>query len=204
MPLPQAHRQRSLVSHHERRRFQRVKVNLLGRFMLEDRREYPCQTVDISPGSAAIIAAVVGKVGERVVVYVDHVGRIEGAIVRIIEGGFAMSINASPRKRDKLAAKLTWLANRHELDLPEDRRHERLVPENPIATVTLPDDRELRCRIIDLSLSGAALASAFKPPIESPLKIGSLRAIVVRHFEDGFAVEFAVLQTEGSIAEHFR
>ena len=34
----------------ERRRFQRVRVNLLGRYMLADRREFPCQITDMSPG----------------------------------------------------------------------------------------------------------------------------------------------------------
>jgi hypothetical protein len=34
----------------ERRRFQRVSVNLLGRYMLLDRREYPCQVSNMSPG----------------------------------------------------------------------------------------------------------------------------------------------------------
>ena len=29
----------------ERRRFQRVSVNLTGRYMLADRREFPCQVV---------------------------------------------------------------------------------------------------------------------------------------------------------------
>jgi len=204
MPLTEAFRQRSLTRRGDRRRFQRVKVNLLGRFMLEDRREYPCQTLDISPGSAAFVAPVSGRVGERIVVYIDHIGRIEGDIVRTFESGFAITINAPARKRDKLAAKLTWLANRHELNLPEDRRHDRIVPENPIATITIPDEREFRCRIIDLSLSGAALSSEFKPPIGSPLNIGTLRATVVRHFEEGFAVEFAVLQTKTSIAENLR
>lgn len=189
---------------HERRRFQRVKLNLLGRFMLEDRREYPCQTLDMSPGSAAIITPAVGRIGERAVVYIDHVGRIEGEILRTFDGGFAMSINATTRKKDKLAAKLTWLANRHELDLPEDRRHDRIVPENPVAAITLPDEREIRCRIIDLSLSGAAFSSDLKPPIDSPVLIGTLRATIVRHFEEGFAVEFAVQQTKSSLAEHLR
>ena len=32
----------------ERRRHQRVKVNLLGRYMLADRREFPCQVIDVS------------------------------------------------------------------------------------------------------------------------------------------------------------
>ena len=36
----------------ERRRFQRVKVDLLGRYMLEDRREFPCQVIDMSLGGS--------------------------------------------------------------------------------------------------------------------------------------------------------
>ena len=154
--------------------------------MLEDRREYPCQTIDMSPGSAAIVTPVSARIGERVVAYIDHIGRIEGRVARRFDGGFAISVNATLRKKDKLAAKLTWLANRHELKLPEDRRHERVTPETPVARVALPDGREMQCRILDLSLSGAALVSEFKPPIASPVTIGSLRASVVRHFEDGW------------------
>jgi c-di-GMP-binding flagellar brake protein YcgR len=40
----------------ERRRFQRVKVHLLGRYMLPDRREFPCQVINMSPGGMAVIA----------------------------------------------------------------------------------------------------------------------------------------------------
>src|SRR2546430_8430292 len=59
----------------ERRRFQRVSVNLLGRYMLADRREFPCQVVDMSPGGMAIVGPVSGNEDERVVAYIDHVGR---------------------------------------------------------------------------------------------------------------------------------
>src|SRR3990167_6782492 len=142
MPLSQAFRQRSLSRQHDRCRYQRVRVNLLGRFMLEDRHEYPCQTADMSPGSIALVTPVNGRIGERVIAYIDHIGRVEGTIVRILEGGFAKTINATLRKKDKLAAKLTWLANRHELNLPEDRRHDRVMPSNPYAQITLPDGRE--------------------------------------------------------------
>ncbi|MBS0530873.1 MAG: PilZ domain-containing protein, partial [Proteobacteria bacterium] len=38
----------------ERRRFQRVKIHLLGRYMLPDRREFPCQIVNMSPGGLAM------------------------------------------------------------------------------------------------------------------------------------------------------
>jgi hypothetical protein len=53
----------------ERRRFQRVRVNLLGRYMLADRREYACQVVNMSPGGMALIAPVRGETSERVIAY---------------------------------------------------------------------------------------------------------------------------------------
>ncbi len=195
-------RQRPLVRNHDRRRFQRVNVSLLGRFMLEDRREFPCQTQNISPGSLALITPVVGRVGERVVAYVDHIGRIEGQIARVFDGGFAIAIHATPRKKDKLAAKLTWLANRHELNLPEDRRHDRITPTVATTTVVLPDGREYPARIVDVSLSGLALSIDVKPPIGSPVTVGKIRARVVRHFDEGIAIEFATQQTAASLEQN--
>lgn len=174
----------------ERRRFQRVKVHLLGRYMLPDRREFPCQVVNMSPGGVAVLAPGIGNVGDRVVAYLDHIGRVEGKITRIIDNGFAMSVGATPRKRDKLAAQLTWLANRDILNLPEDRRHERLAPRNPMAVLTLEDGRKLDCRVIDMSLSGAAVTSQQRPPMRSQVTLGRVQGRVVRHIEDGFALEF--------------
>lgn len=191
----------SLLSHDDRRRHQRVRLSLLGRFMLENRREYPCQTADMSPGSAALIAPVAGAIGERVVAYIDHVGRIEGKVWRVYDGGFAMSIISTPRKKDKLAAKLTWLANRYHLNLAEDRRHERILPATTMARLFLPDGRDYASRILDLSLSGASVALDARPPIGSPVRVGVIRGTVVRHAEEGIAIEFAVLQTPASLEE---
>src|SRR4030088_1316477 len=138
-----------LPSNEEKRRFQRVKVNLLGRYMLADRREFPCQVVNMSPGGMALMAPVVGQPGERVIAYGDHLGRLEGVIARLIENGFAMTIAATARKRDKLAAQLTWLANRQILNLPEDRRHGRFTPRNALGRLILPNGTNVTCRIID-------------------------------------------------------
>jgi c-di-GMP-binding flagellar brake protein YcgR len=190
---------RRILARPERRRFQRVRVNVLGRFMLENRTEYPCQVADMSPGGAALMAPVQGRIGERVVAYIDHIGRIEGEITRLFDGGFAMTVNATARKRDKLAAQLTWLANRHVLNLPEDRRHERIVPKQPFSNVVLPDGREVRAKIIDVSLSGAALQLDSKPPVGTSITVGRMRARIVRHLEEGVAVEFAMVQSEDMI-----
>src|SRR5262249_23040477 len=78
-------RQRVLRLAEERRRFQRVRVNLLGRYMLSNRNEYPCQVANMSPGGMAVIAPVSGQEGERVIAYIDHLGRLEGKIVRLYQ-----------------------------------------------------------------------------------------------------------------------
>jgi len=186
----------------ERRRFQRVRVNLLGRYMLSDRREYPCQVQDMSPGGMALVAPVAGKAGERVVAYIDHLGRLEGTIVRVYPNGFAMTIAATARKRDKLAAQLTWLANRHILSLPEDRRHERIIPRNPRTTMVMPNGISVTCRIIDMSLSGAAIVSETKPPIGALIWLGKTQARVVRVNDEGFAAEFTRLQHPDFLEEN--
>jgi hypothetical protein len=167
-----------------------MKVVLLGRYMLPNRMEYPCQTIDISPGGVHLAAPAKAKPGERVIVYLEHLGRIEGACVRTTAEGFAMTITATSRKREKFTAQLTWLANREELGLPEDRRHERIVPRNPRSTLVLDDGAEHIVRIIDISLSGAAFSSDLDLPINTPVRLGTTPARVVRRFDGGYAAEF--------------
>jgi PilZ domain len=186
----------------ERRRFQRVRVNLLGRYMLADRREFPCQVIDMSPGGMAVIAPVNGRAGERVIAYIDHIGRVEGTLIRQFGNGFAMTIAATPRKRDKLAAQLTWLAKRHELGLPEDRRHGRIVPRNPVTQLVLPNGTAMTCRLIDMSLSGAAVVTEERPPIGALVQLGKVQGRTVRHLEQGFAVEFTRLQHPDFLEEN--
>lgn len=178
----------------ERRTFQRVRVKIYGRFMLEDRSEHPCQVIDMSPGNVSLRTDHVGEPGEKVIAYIDHIGRVEGVLTRRLEGGFAMTVIASERKKDKLAAQLTWLANKHELDLPEDRRHERVAPRHPSSVLQLMDGRQYQCRIIDLSLSGAAIEIEVKPALGVQVVLGTMRGQVVRHFDEGVAIEFAVVQ----------
>jgi len=186
----------------ERRRFQRVRVNLLGRYMLADRREFPCQVANMSPGGMALIAPVCGLSGQRVIAYVDHVGRLEGVIARQFENGFAMTISATMRKRDKLAAQLTWLANRHILGLPEDRRHGRITPSNPAGRLILANGVNIACRVVDISQSGAAVSTDQRPEIGSPITIGKTPGRVVRHLEDGIAIEFTRLQHSDFLEEN--
>jgi hypothetical protein len=185
----------------ERRRYQRVKLNLLGRCMFTDLRECPCQLTEISPGDAVFVSPFCGEPGERVIAYIDSLGRLEGQIAERIESGFLMSISASQRKRDKLADTLTWLANRHVLNLAEDRRHLRRVPKRSEAVLAFPDGSSEGCRVIDMSLSGAAIATKLRPALGSPVRLGRLGARVVRHFEDGIGIEFMRIMSDVAIEQ---
>ena len=183
------------------RQFQSIGVTVFGRYMLENKLEYPCQVAAMSPGSATILGSNGGAVGETVIAYIDHVGRIEGKVLRLFPGGFAMSINATPYRRDKLAAQITWVANKHELNLPEDRRHERVAPTTRLAQIKLEDGRTYDVRIIDLSMSGAAIELDVRPAIGTLIWLGNMRGRVVRHFDEGVALEFAILQTHDTLKD---
>lgn len=172
------------------RRHQRVKVALLGRYMLADRREYPCQTVDMSPGGVRLTCAALGELDERVVLYLESIGRIEGTIARFSTGGMAVRLIATQRKRDKIASQLTWIANREALGLPEGRNHERLTPSHAAVLLKLESGREFPARIIDVSMSGVALSTLSTPPIGTSLMVGRTPGRVVRYFEGGIGVSF--------------
>lgn len=181
----------SVAKGQERRRHSRVSLSLLGRYMLPNFREYPCQTRDVSPGGVLLLAPVKAEVGQRVIVYLEHLGRIEGLVTRQTPDGFAMTISATGRKREKLASQLTWLVNKNALGLPEDRRHERVVPRNTRNTVTLADGASHVVRLLDVSLSGAAFQSEIALLLGDQIMLGRTPAKVVRKFADGYAVEFA-------------
>ena len=58
----------------------------------------------------------------------------------------------------------------------------------------MPNGVNLTCRIIDVSLSGAGIATDQRPPLGALVTLGKVQGRVVRHLEEGFAVEFTRLQ----------
>lgn len=185
----------------DQRTFQRVPINMQGRLMLADYEEYECMVIDMSPGDMYVTCQGKPRANERVIAYIDHLGRVEGNVLTTDGRGFTMSINATDRKREKLAAQLTWLANKHELGLPEDRRHDRLTPRNTVVELTLEDDTVYSCRIMDLSLSGAAIDVEIRPAIGTAVRLGNMRGRIVRHFMEGVAIEFLSLQSRETLRE---
>ncbi|MGL5447087.1 MAG: PilZ domain-containing protein [Rhabdaerophilum sp.] len=177
----------------DRRAPPRVKIAIGGRFMLEDRTEHGGTAVDASIKAIAIRSSAAVRIGERVVGYFDTIGRIEGNVERLTEDGFAMELATTLRKRDKLASQLIWLANRAILNLPEDRRHDRVVPRDPRVQVKNLSDLSrppTSGHIIDVSVGGAGVSVAGQFEKGDEIMLGTTPARVVRAFDGGIAVEF--------------
>jgi len=176
----------------EKRKHQRVRVRLLGRYMLADHNEYACQTIDMSPGGIAFAAPVSGEIGERVVCYLEEIGRVEGNITRVIDGGFCISFAVTERKREKLAEKLTWLANRASLNIADGRTHNRHQPDHRETVVTFNDGKTVGCSIVDLSLGGASIAfdDEIDVAVGTQIRLGRTVGHVVRRHEAGVSIRF--------------
>ena len=187
----------------DRRLHKRVAVTLLGRFMRANKQEYPCKLHDISVGGAAIMAPVTLDMGENVIAYFDNLGGLEGTVVRLFDGGFAIKLKASQHKREKLAAQLTWILNRNELDGIDERRHERVQPPNTATTLTLTEGLTISCQLLDVSISGASIVTAARPTLGTEIQVGKLRARVMRHHERGIGVQFLDIQHPTALRRYF-
>lgn len=174
----------------ERRRHARVKVEVPGRLMLENKQEFSCETADISPGGIFLRTEANGRTTEKVIAYLDYLGRVEGIIVRTTPAGFALKLALTPMKRDRIADLLTWLVNRPAFGDMEDRRHHRIVPHILDTVLQVDPGIALPARIIDISISGAGVSVADQPSIGSRVIIGNTPGKVVRHLPEGVAVEF--------------
>jgi hypothetical protein len=180
-----------LTSQGEARRHARVEARLVGRGMLADGTEFECVTSDVSAGGMSIVAAVQPPIGQRLVVYLELIGGLEGEVVRVMDTGFGMTFNATLRKRDKIADQLTWLINRDLLGADGLRQHQRIKPQHLDYKAQLGNRGDCDVRIIDLSRTGVAVLSPVIPAIGSRVTIGTTRGKVVRTLAGGFAIEFS-------------
>jgi hypothetical protein len=175
----------------ECRRYERVGLSLSGRYMLRNHHEYPCWTINISSGGIAVMGVEKGLIGERIVAYFNHIGRVEGMIARNFDNCFAVEMQLRPPKREKLTQVLTGLVYNQTRGMPDRRAQVRVRPYRRRMTQIALDGRQYPAALIDLSMLGAALHVDAAPPIGSLVTIGKTSARVVRHFATGIAVEFA-------------
>lgn len=173
----------------DRRRHYRVSLKLNGRFLHEG-ADHTFLTQNISCGGAAVEAAAVPGIGTRVVCYFDDLGRVSGEVIRTTDAGFAVAFRTPQHKKDKLADRLVWLLNHKKYELKDERSSPRKDTVGP-ALITRENGTKLQCRVIDISLSGAAFEFDGPVPIVGEkIRVGTLQGEVVRAVSGEFAVRF--------------
>lgn len=173
------------------RRHRRVPLHLTGRFMREDRQEFPCELQDISVGGAGIVSPVKVKTNERLIAYFEHLGGLEAVVTRIYSDGFAVQFKISANKREKLAAQITWLINRDTFPDEAGRVHERFGSAGKKVQLVLAGQPALDVDVLDVSISGSSVATSARPPVGTEVMLGNFRAVVRRHHDQGLGLQFS-------------
>jgi hypothetical protein len=164
-------------------RTQKHGPQLDARFMLPDRRECRCKIAGLSVDGALFITPERPPVGTGIIAYIASVGRTEGHVAGISPAGLLVRFNSTQAQKMRI---------REQLSVPatgEQRRAPRVVLQDA-KSVLMANGESVACVVRDISLSGAALLTSLRPAVNSIVYIGRMKGRVVRHFEDGIAIEF--------------
>jgi hypothetical protein len=189
----------------EQRREIRIIARVPGRYSLDrfdargERQEYACRAVNISPSAVALVGPVVGRLGERVLAHIDHFGQFQGTVGQLLDSGFVMNIIASDDERARLSAKIVWYELYKNHDVSDGRGHDRFFPKNPNASIILSDGTVIDCLVLDISVSGAAIATEIAPEVGTVVALGKIVGRVVRLFSGGFALKFIAQQNKDDV-----
>ncbi len=177
--------------------------------MVSSKAEHPCRIVEMSTGAITFSASIRPAVGDMVVAYIAELGRFEGIVEQQTDDGFRISMSLTEVKHKKLAEQLVWFSNREMLDLPETRRHKRLVPLMQWTTVRLHNGKEKMAKINDISISGVNIEANISVMnvtllVGSRIMIGTKPATVLRVLKDGFVATFDDFLAEQEFDESIR
>lgn len=172
----------------DRRKYARVELPLKARFLDQDGVEQPCLVVNASAGGALLRAKHPPKFGQRVVLYIDELGRFEAKVIRSGDTSFAVNYEKKRAKTAKTADGLTQIVNRGRR--AQDRRAAPRIKQDAPALIHFEDGRTEKCAILDISLTGASIEINPRPPLGARLILGRMTAKVVRRHEKGVGVVF--------------
>jgi len=178
------------------------RYTLPARKVRNGRAVFACQTQSMTPKQILVSAPVSSPPGAPVSANFEELGLIHGHISRMIDGGFAIEIDGGATNVARLAARINWIKKSMTLGVPDSRSHKRVIPRNPHSTLVLANGRLVKCFVVDMSASGAAISADLKPPLGTALAVGQIVGRVVRRLEVGFAVQFVAPHPLESIEQY--
>lgn len=174
----------------ERRRFRRMPIQVSGRLLDTFGREHDCRTEDISPGDVRIAATTLPPIGDRVVIYLEGIGRVSGKVARSCgEGEVAVIFDFTAHKREKMAEQLTLIVNR---DLGIEQPVRPTIRDGAqLVKLEFETGDAYEGEVVDFSLAGITIKSKRPPPLIGVwVRVGTVYGRVARLIEGGFAIDF--------------
>lgn len=177
----------------ERRAFPRLKSRINARLLLNNEMDGDGLLLDFSASGAAIETALSAAPGDRLVLHLDGGSRFEGVVARLFEGGFAVEFGMHESKRERLVNALeARLAEEDELtSLPlKQRVAQRIGGFRSKTRCRIEDGGEIECRLVDMSLGGAAIETDADIKIGSRIVLGQTPGKIVRRDGMLYGVQF--------------
>jgi len=191
--MSQPHRARKPVfdPKKDRRSNERPSVGVKGRIFFPDRQyDEDCIVVDLSPDGAGLRATFSAATGERLILYVDGLGRFEGKIIWRDRLRIGVQFKCSETKRARVADLIAAYLEFGSVSATAVRETSRVRGRAALHSFTRASGEKLACEIVDMALSGASLRTDERPDVGETILFGRTIALVVRHTACGIAVTF--------------
>ncbi len=174
-----------------KRRFRRIALNRPAEIVINAIDVYQGHIVNISPGDVALKCKSTVLIGDTAVIYVRDIDILPGRIIRHLPDGFVLSLMLSKTHQEKLTEKLFTQTNSGYQDTIDERRATpRHKKRDERSICRLADGSALFVKVIDISVTGAAVDAARKPEVGTTIRLAQRNGVVIRHTPRGFAISF--------------
>ncbi len=156
-------------------------------------------SINLSAGGVAVATSATAEIGDRAEVGFAGGAALEGAVVRVFDGGFAMSFDLKDCARDRLGMVVDQMivADSDATRLLLDRRAYARIPCPRFETTIRVANRDITCWVNDISLGGASVITAERLRIGDEVGLGVASGRVVSRRGGTYGVEFDGAAADG-------
>lgn len=154
------------------------------------RSDFYAITEDISAQGITFRSAVVPEIDTVLSCSIRFVGTFEMRVVAHNLNTFCARLAVDRARAAEIARAMMKLARDQDGPSGSGRRHRRVMPRRRDVLVKLDDGDVLPGRLLNVSISGAALHLARSVKVGMNLTLGGTTGTVVRRFDDGIGVVF--------------
>lgn len=180
----------------ERRAFPRLKSRIKVRLLVNNASDGEGVVLNFSASGAGIESGLEVTPGDHIVLHLEGGSRFEGVVARLFEGGFGVEFGMHESKRQRLISALDAVGEDAEemTVLPLKQRIASRVGGFRGKAVCRTENGDVECRLVDMSLSGAAIQADATLNVGDVVFLGQTKGRIVRRDGDTYGIQFDALE----------